>query len=301
MTDRNRRRPHRPGKGLPRLLRTGAVLAATVCAVLAAVLFPSQSVRAQETPQPVQCNIIYDFGNGQYYAVTSLIAMSMMMTNPDGSYYIDPSTQYYVVDENKTRAFLTALQDMYPQESDTLSFQTTLGDVVQVQGGTMTKRFLDEDAEYLYLAQAMMEQRQEVHVPQYGIGKTYIELDMTNQMLYYYQHGVRKVETPIVTGNLAKGYDSPAGVYYLRAKMRDQVLRSGKPKDDPEYYESPVSYWMPYIANSIGIHDATWRSRFGGEIYKTSGSHGCINVPYASMNELFPMVEVGTPIVAFYR
>ena len=32
---------------------------------------------------------------------------------------------------------------------------------------------------------------------------------------------------------------------------------------------------------NIGIHDASWRDTFGGTIYKTSGSHGCINVPPA--------------------
>ena len=283
--------------------RLTAVLASAFCVLAAAAvlsLWPVRPVRAAQAPAAPNCNIIYDFGGGNYYAVTAPIAMSMMMTNPDGSYYVDPGTQYYVIDENKARAFLQALDAMYPAESATLIFPATRGDLVQIDGGTMKRRFLNEDAEYVYLWQAIMEQRQEVHVPQYGIGKTYIELDMTNQMLYYYNHGVRTVETPIVTGNLARGYGSPTGVYYLRAKMRDQVLRSGKPKDDPEYYEQPVTYWMPYIANSIGVHDATWRSKFGGEIYKTNGSHGCINVPYAAMNELYPLAQTGMPIVAFY-
>lgn len=45
-----------------------------------------------------------------------------------------------------------------------------------------------------------------------------------------------------------------------------------------ENYASDVRYFMPFAYN-VGIHDASWRSTFGKEIYKTSGSHGCINVP----------------------
>jgi lipoprotein-anchoring transpeptidase ErfK/SrfK len=56
---------------------------------------------------------------------------------------------------------------------------------------------------------------------------------------------------------------------------------------------------MP-IKGSVGIHDADWRSSFGGEIYKTNGSHGCINTPPKMMAELYEMVEIGTPVISFY-
>ncbi len=263
---------------------------------------PSVTVFAQEgLPDGPNCNIIYDLGNGQYYAITKPIAMSMMMTNPDGSYYLDPNTQYYVVDEAKVDAFLSGLDSLYAgPESNTLLFHATRGEDVQVEGGTMTKRFLDEDTEFSYLGQAIMEQRQEVHVPQYGIGKTYIELDMTTQNLYYYKNGTLVLETPIVTGKVSSGNGSPTGVYYVRGKSRNVTLISSKPKNDPGYYESFVNYWVPFVGNSVGIHDATWRSNFGGNIYQSSGSHGCINVPLSNMEKLFPETEVGTPVVAFY-
>lgn len=57
---------------------------------------------------------------------------------------------------------------------------------------------------------------------------------------------------------------------------------------------------MPFAYN-IGIHDASWRNTFGGTIYKTSGSHGCINVPPAFAEQLFNAVDKGTPVVAYYR
>ena len=54
------------------------------------------------------------------------------------------------------------------------------------------------------------------------------------------------------------------------------------------------------MKGGIGIHDADWRDEFGGEIYKTNGSHGCINVPSEVMPELYDMVELGTPVIMFY-
>ena len=57
---------------------------------------------------------------------------------------------------------------------------------------------------------------------------------------------------------------------------------------------------MPYAYN-VGIHDASWRSKFGDQIYLTSGSHGCINVPPEIAKKLYDVLEVGTPVVTYYR
>lgn len=64
-------------------------------------------------------------------------------------------------------------------------------------------------------------------------------------------------------------------------------------------YESFVRYWIP-VKGAIGIHDASWRSEYGGEIYKKSGSHGCINTPLDEVAKLYDLVEIGTPCVMFY-
>lgn len=81
-------------------------------------------------------------------------------------------------------------------------------------------------------------------------------------------------------------------VCYVYEKQKNRVLRGPG-------YASPVKYWMP-IKGGIGIHDARWRSEFGGDIYKTSGSHGCINTPEEEMARLYECAEVGTPVVLFY-
>ena len=52
-------------------------------------------------------------------------------------------------------------------------------------------------------------------------------------------------------------------------------------------YVSEVKYWMAYDGNNFGIHDASWRSNFGSMSYKTTGSHGCVNVPTKAMKKLY--------------
>jgi lipoprotein-anchoring transpeptidase ErfK/SrfK len=65
-------------------------------------------------------------------------------------------------------------------------------------------------------------------------------------------------------------------------------------------YTAFVNYWLPYYEyRGIGIHDATWRSSFGGSIYQGNGSHGCVNTPYSVMQSLYEMVEAGTPVVVY--
>ena len=90
----------------------------------------------------------------------------------------------------------------------------------------------------------------------------------------------------IVTGNVSSGHTTPSGIYSLKYKQRDAVLRG-------QGYASPVTFWMPFNGG-IGMHDAGWRSEFGGNIYKTNGSHGCINSPYALAKSIFDNIEEGS-------
>lgn len=118
---------------------------------------------------------------------------------------------------------------------------------------------------------------------------TYIVISISNQYLTYYQMGKVALETSVVTGNNG---NTPYGTYYLNNKARNVTLKG--PEDDP--YESFVYYWMPFISSTHGMHDATWRSRFGGNIYTYDPSHGCVNMPLDKAADLYYMVEIGTPV-----
>lgn len=127
-------------------------------------------------------------------------------------------------------------------------------------------------------------------MPDYG--DSYVEINLTAQHLFVYQEGELKMESDFVSGNSSRGYDTPEGVYGITYKQRNATLVG-------ETYQTPVSYWMPFNKN-IGMHDATWRSSFGGSIYRTNGSHGCINLPYQAAQEIYGYIEKGTPVICYH-
>ena len=129
------------------------------------------------------------------------------------------------------------------------------------------------------------------------LGDTYIDVDLTLQHVVYFEKGTKRFECDCVSGCVAAGHSTPTGVYDIKGKARNIVLKGGGKKGSKTYYESPVSYWMPFLGNSYGLHDANWRSNFGGDIYKYGGSHGCVNLPPSKTPDLYNMISVGTIVV----
>ena len=129
-------------------------------------------------------------------------------------------------------------------------------------------------------------------------GNTYAEVDLTGQHVYMFQEGNLVWDAPCVTGNISKNYDTPAGIYSLTYKEKDRILRGAKKADGTYEYESHVDYWMPFNGG-IGFHDATWRSKFGGTIFQTSGSHGCINLPPEKASVLYDLIYKGMPVLCY--
>ena len=98
------------------------------------------------------------------------------------------------------------------------------------------------------------------------------------------------MDTPIVSGNPdIEGCGTPTGCYALDAKESPAVLTG-------EDYEANVTYWMPFAGN-VGIHDATWRTEFGGNMYQWDGSHGCINLPPKVAAQVYGNAYKGIPII----
>ncbi len=124
------------------------------------------------------------------------------------------------------------------------------------------------------------------------LGDTYVEVDMTAQKMYFFMNGKLRLESDVVTGNRARHNDTPQTIEPIYFMQRNRVLVG-------ENYRTPVKFWMAFH-NHVGLHDATWRGRFGGEIYKTDGSHGCVNLPLKTAEELYGYVRVGTPVITYY-
>ena len=128
-------------------------------------------------------------------------------------------------------------------------------------------------------------------------GGRWIDVDKTEQHAYMYDNGNLVWETDIITGNPTVNEATPSGVWMINAKRTNETLKGPLVNGSPEW-ENTVQYWMPFISNSHGLHDASWRSVFGGTVYQSADwSHGCINLPIAKAAALFDLCKLGDAVI----
>ena len=211
------------------------------------------------------------------------------------------------VNQQKVAEYVKYLADKYDTYGKSHTFTSTSGRQVSVNGDYGWQ--INQAEEAVALTRMVQNGTNQTREPAYSrtaasrtgndFGTTYVEVDMGLQHIYMYENGTLIAEAPIVTGNVSRGWTTPEGLYTLYYKERDRVLRGPKRADGTYSYESPVSYWMPFNGG-IGLHDANWRGKFGGEIYKNNGSHGCINIPPKTAAVIFEHAYKGIPILCFY-
>ena len=242
--------------------------------------------------QLLKVDITYDFGD-RSETVDGSVVKDWLIQDSDGN---------WTVDESKAAAYVQQLAYKYDTFGLTHEFTTHAGNKITLKGGDygwVIKKSETTAALVEYIKEGKTGTVEPVYLYEgksrdtNDIGGTYVEISIQDQEMWCYKDGVVVVDTPVVTGNVSKGYDTPAGgVWAIDAKKHDAVLKG-------EGYTQPVTYWMPFNGN-VGIHDAdTWRSQYGGEIYKTSGSHGCVNTPTANAEKIFHTVEIGTPVIVY--
>ncbi|WP_228731278.1 L,D-transpeptidase family protein [Clostridium zeae] len=205
------------------------------------------------------------------------------------------------LDESKVKEFVTKLSNTYDTVGKTRDFVTTLGNKIKVNGGDYGWS-ISNTKETQAIISDIKEGKAETKEPTYtikgvsrdnnDIGSTYVEVDMSKQHLWFYKDGKLVVEGDVVTGNISQNHSTRVGVYYIKYKERNTSLKG-------QDYDVPVSYWMPFD-QGIGIHDASWRSAFGGNIYRTNGSHGCVNSPFYLAKAVYENIQVGTPVICYY-
>lgn len=205
-----------------------------------------------------------------------------------------------VVDKQKENNYMESLFENYNTVGKTRSFAATSGNTISISGGDYGW-LIDTDKEIQELNKVIKQGKAIVKEPSYAqtafshdsndIGNTYVEINISRQHLWFYKNGSLIVQGDVVTGN-ASNHGTPEGIYSLKYKDRNAVLVGPG-------YRSPVNFWMPFNGG-IGIHDASWRSEFGGSIYRGDGSHGCVNCPYYLAKTIFDNIEAGTPVVCHY-
>lgn len=130
------------------------------------------------------------------------------------------------------------------------------------------------------------------------IRKDAIVLDISEQNLKLYKNGKQVMSAPVVTGDMGN-HDTPTGHYVLEVKNKQKARTLRGYNDDGSKYASYVDYWMPFITSrGIGFHDADWReaSEFNTSTYKTSGSHGCVNMQKKDAKALYNAITKDTDV-----
>ena len=129
-----------------------------------------------------------------------------------------------------------------------------------------------------------------------------MEISIDQQTMWCYVDGELLVETPVVTGDVSNGTETPRGsVWKVKGKTTDYTM-TGKidPATGEPSYTAHVNYWIPYSEDlTIGLHDLTTRSAFGGDIYLTNGSHGCVNTPLEAVRQIYEVVSYGFPVIVY--
>jgi hypothetical protein len=205
-----------------------------------------------------------------------------------------------VINNEEVVAYIKELSKKYDTVGIIREFQSSTGKKVELQGGLYgwkihrsaeVKALINHikhgdviEKEPVYIQKAFSREGNE-------IGNTYIEINISKQRLWFYKDGKIITQGSVVTGNPNRGNATVLGVYMINYKQKEATLRGPG-------YEAKVTYWMPFFGN-IGLHDASWRYRFGGEIYLRNGTHGCVNAPLYLAKTVFENIEEGTPVIIY--
>ena len=206
------------------------------------------------------------------------------------------------LDKDKMRKYVTGLCNTYNTMGSSRDFTTADGRQIHVYDGDYgwkidaekelkqlikdikTGTDINREPIYEYRAMCRNSERDDV-------GDSYVEVSLARQEVWLYIDGENILETSCVTGKPTEGRRTYPGIYSITYKQRDTKLVG-------EDYSSPVKYWMPFDGNR-GLHDASWRHEFGGKIYKSNGSHGCVNLPEDAAATIFKYVDTGFPVVIY--
>lgn len=237
-----------------------------------------------------ELTITYDFGSRSEVLDRSILHEWIII---DDNFNVS-------ISEDKINDYVSYLNYHYTTFGISRQFTKQNGKVITIKGGDYGW-WINRPAEARELLSVIEAGKDVTRQPVYfqtaasrepdDIGNSYIEINLNKQKLWVFLEGEAVMQSDIVTGNLSRNYGTPAGIYSITYKERNATLVG-------EDYSSPVSYWMPFNGN-IGFHDASWRSEFGKDIYKTRGSHGCVNMPPKKAEKMYGLITKGMPVIVY--
>ncbi len=209
-----------------------------------------------------------------------------------------------LLSEEKIRAYVTNMAAKYNTIYYTRTFTTTSGREIEFPEYENEYGYLvDEEGEYQQLLADIQGNAPVEREPVYsysGVGRDgvndlveYVEVDLSQQHLWFYKDGALIIDSPLVSGCVAKKNETQTGIFPIAYKESPATLIPAN-----ETNGTKVQYWMPFY-DGQGLHDASWRTNFGGNIYLTNGSHGCVNLPPSTAQVIFENADTGTPVILY--
>jgi lipoprotein-anchoring transpeptidase ErfK/SrfK len=119
-----------------------------------------------------------------------------------------------------------------------------------------------------------------------GNGARWIDVDLTNQMVYAYEGDVVVNSFVVSTGTWLT--PTVTGKHKIYVKVRMQDMRG------PGYHLRDVPYVM-FFSGDYGLHGTYWHNNFG-----TPMSRGCVNLTIDDAAWLFNWASVGTVVNVHY-
>lgn len=215
--------------------------------------------------------------------------------------YVDEAGVVELKDDLIKEYVKTTLAPSYDTAYKPKKLKTTGGGVVTITGGDYGWK-VNQSAETGKIKELILAGESTQRDPEFSqraaslgendYGDSYVEVNLGAQKMFLYKDGNMILSSSFVSGNVARGWATPGGAYGVTYTQRNAVLNG-------ENYSTPVAYWMPFN-RGIGFHDAPWRGAFGGQIYRTSGSHGCINLPPSVAKTLFSHIGKGFPVLCHF-
>lgn len=212
-----------------------------------------------------------------------------------------------VLDQEAVSAYLTELNEQYSTFGKNRKFQSTMQGMVDVPPGILGWGINIEEAT-TGLSNAILSGENGTHKlatystggdagAENDIGNSYVEIDLTNQLMFLYDKGELILQTEIVSGQ--PGAETVPGANAVNEMLQHTNLKGYNQFYKVEY-STPVDYWIRFDDQAQGIHDASWQGAFGGGTHLYSGSLGCINTPYGAVSTIYDYVNIGTPVIVFY-
>lgn len=207
------------------------------------------------------------------------------------------------VDEDKVQEYVTELASKYNTINKKREFQTHDGKMIKINTNEYGYK-IDQEKEKMQIVADIEGKEAVQREPVYSImgnGRNgmddllgnYIEVSLDEQHLWLYKNGNLITETDIVSGLPTEDRATYTGVWSIAYKASPYTLSS-----EVYGYSTEVKYWMPFVCGQ-GLHDADWQTEFGGDVYKTKGSHGCINLPPDQAEIIYNTIEKGYAVICY--